>query len=614
MGQRGVSQEIVLVAIDNKSIQSIGRWPWSRSVHAQILDRLTQMEARLVGYDVTFSESSDPTADADFARALQDNGHVVLASEATLRFTSGQEPVATQSLRSLDAFTSKAPSGATTLVNDADGVVRRVPLHFIEQNHQQETFAYKLASALQTIDTDELLDAQGLYRIAYAGPVHAYPTISAADLLNGSVSPEQIRGKLVLVGATAPDLHDLHLTPVGSGELMSGIELQANIVQSLLDQISFQTVSPWLQWLLSLAVAMVFVFVSLSIRLRYALLVSVGALIVYVITLAVLAMNHVLAPVVYPFLLIVGTSAMDLGYRYVRERQQRTWIRQAFDRYLAPQVIDQIIAEGFDLKLGGQKRELTILFSDIRSFTTLSEQLSPQELVTLLNVYLSSMTETVLETQGVVDKYIGDAIMAFWGAPVEQPDHAVRAATTALAMKRTLNRLHDQWAEQQLPLFQIGIGLNTGEVIVGNMGSEKRFDYTVMGDDVNLASRTEGLTKHYGVTILLTEATQQKLGDRFVTRFLDDVIVKGRTQPVKLFELVGTLDEMTTEEKQTLERFAQALDLYRSRQWDQARAQFLTLANQTGDHASELYAERCLTMKAQNPGEDWNGVFVAISK
>ncbi len=612
--ERGVSDDIVIVAIDNKSIQEIGVWPWPRSVHAKIIDALSAQKARVIGYDVTFSERSNERDDADLVRAIKDSKRVTLAEEATIRLSDSAIPEATESLHALAAFRENATFGVTTLVTDTDGVVRRTPLSIFEDNEQRDTFATQLAGAIQNVDPRAFFDDDMTYRIPYAGKPYAYKTVSAIDLINGSVPEEVIKNRIVLVGALAPDLQDLHLTPLSNGVMMPGIEVQANIIQGLLDNVRIQVFPAWARFLFYLLLAVLLFFASVRLRLRFAILFSICLFFLYLIAAVILALFNILPPIIYPMMIIFGGSTIDLGYRYISERRERRSIRSAFDRYLAPQVIDNIIAGEYELHLGGMKTELTILFSDIRSFTSLSEKLSAQDLVSRLNEYLTAMTDTVLATQGVVDKYIGDAIMAFWGAPIKQEDHVVRAATTALAMKQTLVELHERWMKNGTPLFNIGIGLNTGEVIVGNMGSEKRFDYTAIGDDVNLASRTEGLTKHYGVTILITEATQKRLDERFVTRFIDLVAVKGRTQPVKMFELFGYHETLTARHKAFLEQFARAIDLYRLREWDKAHAMFTALWKEYDDHPSALYAERCAMMNVYGPGEDWNGVYVAQTK
>jgi len=275
-------------------------------------------------------------------------------------------------------------------------------------------------------------------------------------------------------------------------------------------------------------------------------------------------------------------------------------------------VIDKLLADPSGLELGGTKQNLTILFSDIRGFTALSEALGAEPLVAFLNEYLTHMTDLVLDTEGVLDKYIGDAVMAFWGAPIKQEDHALRACKTALAMKRKLDLLRPVWTKQGKPEIAIGIGVNTDDVIVGNMGSKRRFDYTVIGDGVNLASRLEGLTKQYGATIIISESTKRALPANYLVRELDLVTVKGKTQPVAIYELLS--DSVDDKARDLAQRFGVALALYRQRKWDEAKAAFASISVDFRDKASTIFVGRCDEMKAHDPGDGWNGAYVASEK
>ncbi|MBI4457984.1 adenylate/guanylate cyclase domain-containing protein [Candidatus Uhrbacteria bacterium] len=614
--KRPASKEIVIVAIDNASIQEFGVWPWPRTLHAEMIRKLTDLGAKQIGYDVTFSESSsDAKADDALAQAINDSGRVVLASEAELeehkdaflREKRGNYFQFSGKLEPLPMFREAARAyGITTLLPEYDGVIRRSPQLIRGVDRAEAAFASQIAALRAPLDVPPFI-----YRIPYVGGPGSFDRVSFADVINGRAPMNRFNGKIVLVGSTAPDLHDEFLTPMSFGQPMPGVEIQANIIQGLMEGRILNLPSSMTMAAILFALAAAVSLVIYGIKLRYAALAVSLIAFGYIVIALVAASRGALLPVLYPLLVIVTIAAADVAYRYAHEKGRRRFIQTAFSRYLAPQVIDKLVSGEAKLELGGVKTELTILFSDIRGFTAISEKLSPEALVALLNEYLTAMTDIVLETEGVVDKYIGDAIMAFWGAPILQPDHAVRAATTAARMRVRLTELKKKWAAEGKPEVNIGIGMNTGPVVVGNMGSRTRFDYTVMGDDVNLASRLEGLTKQYGVTALLSEATRLKLGDGFLTRPIDLVAVKGKKQAIRIHELICRAEDATPAVREKIESWNQALAAYRARRWDEARESFQRFAD---DGAAKAFAERCVYMKDHDPGAGWDGVFAAKEK
>ncbi|WKZ29633.1 MAG: adenylate/guanylate cyclase domain-containing protein [Patescibacteria group bacterium] len=591
--KRDPPSDIVIVGIDDASIAAIGRWPWPRSVHAEMIDTLKEAGASTIGYDVTFSEPSNEADDAALEAALRRAGNVVLPDERVTETYVKPLP------RFADAVDGRV--GQTTLHPDSDGVVRS-PYFF-------ESFAELVAGRPALYDE--------AFRVAYYGGPGTFPSASFIDVREGRVPPETFQGKIVLVGATAPDLHDAALTPFGNGRLMHGVEIQANYVGIIRSgdphRILFHLPLP-LAAALYVGVALFMTALLAPVRLRYGVLIAFGCVLAYMLVALLLSSRGWLLPVWYALLVIIGTAVVELCVRYVSERGERRRMRDAFGRYLAPQVIRRIETGEVPLALGGERREATILFSDIRGFTTLSERLSPEELVALLNEYLTAMTTVILDHEGVVDKYIGDAIMAFWNAPAAQEDHAVRAARTALGMRDRLETLRASWKERALPDVRVGIGLNCGDVVIGNMGSEQRFDYTAIGDEVNLSSRLESLTKYYGVTILISEAVRRKLGEDFFCRRLDLVTVKGKEKPVAVYELMGETARVDDKTRELAARFDAALVSYVARRWDEAEAAFQDLSERFDDHASRLYVERCRVFRAEPPAPDWDGRFIAKEK
>jgi len=301
-------------------------------------------------------------------------------------------------------------------------------------------------------------------------------------------------------------------------------------------------------------------------------------------------------------------------YRYISEEKEKKKIRGAFQHYLTASVINEMLKDPAKLKLGGDKKDLTVLFSDIRGFTTISEKLTPEELVRLLNEYLTAMTNIVFQYDGLLDKYMGDAIMAVFGAPLDQPDHAQRACLTALNMMTELHRLQNKWQEEGCPVLNIGIGVNSGDMVVGNMGSEMRFDYTVMGDMVNLGSRLEGMNKEYGSNIIISEFTYNTVKKTMCCRELDWVRVKGKKLPVKIYELLGEKDD-ESRWKDFIAGFEKGLALYRAVKWDEAITVFQkVLTMRPEDEASKIYIERCFKLKEEPPAQPWDGVFTMKTK
>lgn len=317
---------------------------------------------------------------------------------------------------------------------------------------------------------------------------------------------------------------------------------------------------------------------------------------------------------VYPLLTMVIVYTAVTLYRYIVEEREKRKIRGAFSFYVTPSVVNEMLKNPDKLKLGGDKKELTVLFSDIRGFTTLAEEMEPEALVNLLNEYLTEMTDIVFEFDGLLDKYIGDAVMAVWGAPLEQNDHPARACRTALKMLDRLTKMQQKWEAEGTPRLDIGIGINAGPMVVGNMGSERRFDYTVMGDSVNLASRLEGINKEYGTQVVISEFTYERVKDDFFCRELDAVRVKGRAKPAKIYELVALRSEEDPRVA-IIEPFAQGLHHYRSQEWEIAEDKFHEVLNRIpDDFAARLYLQRIAELREKPPQPGWDGVFTMTRK
>jgi adenylate cyclase len=589
---RQPSAQIVLVTIDNDSIQELGVWPFPRSLHAELIETIAADEPKVIGYDVTFSEVSSLGEDQRLAEALRLAGPVVLASEAVLEIRPEFAPLSVSTLEPLAVFqVGEVKFGPTTLIPDADGVIRQAPLVYSTTGKDTEK---SFAQLLAEVATPELtLGEQPILHVPYVGGPGTFTGVSMAEVLKGDLPEKFFADKIVLVGATAADLHDEYLTPMGGGQATAGV-LDGGQIRLVL-----------------IILAVISLCLCLSLRLRISAVALASLAVAYLLGAVALSGVDILLPVLYPLALISMLFGIDVLYRYRDEHTRRRFIQTAFGRYVSPAVVAKLASGEAPLALGGTKQELTILFSDIRGFTTLSEQLPPEELVTFLNEYLSGMTDLVLHHEGTVDKYIGDAVMAFWGAPLPQNDHAVRGVLSALAMQSRLAELNQAWRAAGKPTIEIGVGLNTGRVIVGNMGSERRFDYTIIGDDVNLASRLESLTKYYGVGVLISEATKNQLGDKFLLRPLDRVAVKGKKDAVKIFEVVSLTTQATEEQLAWVARFESALKAYYRRDWAGAEKMFREFG---ADKTSQVFIERCQKYASDEPTPDWDGTFIAKDK
>ncbi|HET6438067.1 MAG TPA: adenylate/guanylate cyclase domain-containing protein [Anaeromyxobacter sp.] len=459
-------------------------------------------------------------------------------------------------------------------------------------------------------------DEAGRAGLDYLGSIRDFPTWSATDVLDGRVSADRMRGRIAVVGTTAVGTWDQRVTPFDDSA--PGVVTHVTFLENALAGEPLQRTSAVvvgeLALLVVLATVLAWAFARGSSR------TSVAALALGLLgwtTLAALALRqHYLLSLGLPAVQMLAMFGVATTWRFVHEEKEKRRAREIFSRFLAPSVVEDVLAQKGALRLGGEKRELTVLFSDVRGFTSISERLEPQLLLELLNQYLTPMTEIIVSGhEGTLDKYIGDAIMAFWGAPHPQPDHALRACRAALAMLERLAELRRGWREKGLPDIDIGVGINTGPMSVGFVGSEDRFyNYTVLGDAVNLASRLEGTNKQYGTRILLGEETRAQAGPAVVTRPLDRVRVKGKREPVVIHELLG-LAPAPGELLAFLERFAWGLSAYQAQRWGEAVARFRE-ADQLrgGDPPSQVYLSRCEAMRRSPPGPQWDGVFEMKTK
>ncbi len=508
------SEKIVIIAIDDKSISEIGRWPWDRLVHAKLLDRLNSSYSPplKVGLDISFFEDSKD--DIFLAEALDRSKNVILASEEI----DGQVVLPIQKL------SGYAKTGVTNVIHDKDGVVRKIRLDF------PLGFVHFASAVVDDTKNPKPTFLDPVMRINYIGKPNTFTTYSYIDVLEGKVLNNAFADKIVLIGATAQDLHDNQIVPTSNRTPMAGVEIQANAIQTILESRYLKLEDNQKTILTIFGFALFFSLVFSLVRIRTGFVLSLVLLIGYFIYVAYSFDQGIIRSLIYPPLAIVISFILSIVLKYTSESKQKRFLRKAFSHYVSEDVVKEIVNNPKKLALGGEKRLVTVLFTDIQGFTTISESLDPEKLTTMLNEYLTQMTEIVLKHKGVVDKFIGDSVMCFWNAPIENPDHALNACKAALEMKAV-----------KVGEFYTRIGINTGVAVVGNMGSEERFDYTALGDTVNIASRLEGQNKNYLTQILISESTYKLVKEKVNAKLVDKVIVKGKTKSVKVYELISYL-------------------------------------------------------------------------
>lgn len=593
---------VVVVTIDDASLQDIGRWPWDRSEHASLIQRIADGRPAAIGYDVTFAEPQDALNDTVLAQAIQGAGVVVLPVETTMPETT---------VYPLAAFRDAAATvGHVTLRPDMDGVVRRVARFETDQHGDaQRVFAEQVLRVAGILPTN----VPGTVRIAYAGGQGwvASSYVSAADVLQGRVDAAVFTDALVFVGATAPSLHDTVITPVG---VMAGVEAHAAIADTLWSERFLAPVPLAATMAFLVLLSLVAAAIALWMRMRWGIPLILLLSLLIVGSASVLFDRGWVLDVVWPLIATFGSFVLvSVERRWSAERERRE-IKNVFSRYMNPSVVQALLDDPSRLALGGRRREMTVFFSDIRGFTSLSETMKPERLVRVLNSYLDRMTKIVFAHDGVLDKYIGDAVMAFWNAPFDQPDHARRAVATALAMRSALQEMNDTHAFGKTELH-IGVGINTGEMVVGNIGGSERVDYTVIGDSVNLGSRMEGLTKEYGVDIIISERTVEQAGSEVLVRRLDKASVKGKKEPVVLYEAIALMSQATEAEKKLVIDFEQALDAYFARDFTGATSICARiLKKHPHDGPTKLLLNRCAAFIQDPPPASWNGVWVHTKK
>lgn len=693
----GRDARIVIIDIDEKSLQAEGRWPWGRNKLANLVNTLfDDYQIKVLGFDMVFAEKDEssglqhlnaiktqylatdpalgqalhqavealkPTLDFDalFANSLK-NRNVVLGyvfSHDAVAIGTGALPPASFDASHFNAkpiqwltessysanladFQANSQAGGYFNINpDADGMMRRVPMLVQHDRKIYQSLSLAMAGAALEVKNIEAGFAQGLgvgkryaglewlklgqqripvdkevaALIPYRGPQGSFQYLSATDVLAHRVAPELLKNKTVLVGTTAAGLLDLRATPVQN--VYAGVEIHANMIAGILDN----NIKEYPAYVVG-AEALMLLLVGLLLIIGLPLLNPLKATLLTLAVTALATLLNLLAwqqanlvlPLASILLLIAAIYFINMTYGFFVESRGKRQLANLFGQYVPPELVDEMAEHPDAISLEGENREMTVLFSDVRGFTHISEGLDPKALGQLMNDLLTPMTQVIHQHRGTIDKYMGDAVMAFWGAPLPDPHHAKHALQAAIGMIHALEKLQEDFANKGLPPINIGVGINTGLMVVGNMGSAFRMAYTVMGDAVNLGSRLESLTKIYNVPIIVSEFTVRQVPE-FAFRPLDWVRVKGRAKPVMIYEPVCEILQLDKATSSHLKLYDEALKLYRNRNLDLAEMQFIHLQKLEPSRALyALYIARIAHFRQYPPANDWDGVFNVETK
>ena len=683
------AKPVMIVDIDEDSLRELGQWPWARTVVAELVTKLTAAGALVIAFDIVFAEPDrlSPARVADTLtqldentrgtlRTLPSNDEVLATAMRASRVILGQTalgapvpwpdkdppphtgigkfgPDPARFLPNFPGILRNVPilehaavgRGLFTILPERDGIVRRVPMVVRAEGTEVPTLTLEILRVLTGGDSILMRsDEAGVRSLRLPGLemqtdphgqvwIHFSPHdrsrfLSAKDVVAGRFAPEQVANKIVLVGTSAIGLLDIKTTPLERA--MAGVEVQAQVLESALtgQGLSAPSYAAAIEILVTVAIALsIILFAPILGAVPLLLFGAVVAACIAAASWLRFANSGLLIDATFPLTASFLVYLTLVFANYFREQADRNRIRSAFGQYLSPALVEQLAQNPEKLKLGGEERIMTIMFSDVRGFTTISEfyKTDPQGLTALMNRFLTPLTNAILERRGTIDKYMGDAIMAFWNAPLDDDRQEVNAAQAALDMLARMNALNalrkveaESGGHPVLPL-DVGIGINTGPCVVGNMGSNLRFDYSVLGDTVNLASRLEGQSKFYGLKTVLGQSTAAAIQGSYPVLEVDLIQVKGKKEPERVFTLLGDAAVRGSAEFQTLARtHAEMLARYREREWDGAEAA-LNASREVGRALGigglyDLYTERIASFRAEPPPVDWAGVYVATSK
>ena len=663
---------IVILAIDDQSDESTpARWPWPREYFAHVVENLIEAGVKAIGIDVIFEQADynpgGALSDQKFADVLSQHKNVVLAGK--LAVPLGQRDYVSL-VPPYELFTKTGvPWGLVSFDLDEDGFYRRYLVGQTYNDHVYGSFAAEVLKVYKDLDPNtEVEDLEDSFKIGpytipkinsysslinYVGPSGSFPRYSFDSVLDdsdfdlileydldsfddpgdeelglppGLLASGLLKDKIVLIGSTVVEHHDDFPTPFlqtrdDEGHLVQaltyGVEIHANMLQMILTEDYLYSL-PYIWEIVILVLLSLLIFIITRYLPTWSGIFATILLVVLFFVSAFVLFGgwNTIINITTPILVIFFAFGGHTVYHYTLSQREKKMITGAFSHYVPVKVVDQILADPSKLSLGGEERVISVMFTDIAGFTSISEKLSPKELVKLLNEYLTEMTDTVLAHDGIIDKYEGDAIMAEFGVPVPFENHAFMACKTAVEMQKKLRKLREKWKKEGRPELRARIGINTGEVIVGNMGSRDVFDYTVMGDSVNLGSRLEGANKFYGTDIMISEFTFEHVKDEFYTRELDLIRVKGKEKPIRVFQLITSKkDKMSEDFLKMMDIYNKGIQFYKKQEWNDAIDCFeACLEIIPEDPPSVEYRSRCIEYKFNSPGPDWDGITVMTEK
>lgn len=575
-GVQPVSDKIAIIAIDDATFSALNEtWPFPREYHAKLIENLNRAGVHQIVFDVEFTESATVYGDSLLAATAAEYGNVIFSGKVLHAKRPG-EP--SQRLEPIpDIMSYDLPWGAVNMNADLDGFIRKYDLYQVHDNSpvygigivslaNSRVFQAVWAEHIKHIGKHLQVSGKSipLYMennalINYFGPAGTFKQYSYASILDDSLTAMPgyqgaeldefeellasgvLAGKTVLIGATIDELHDKFPTPFG-GVWMPGVEIHANFIEMVQSNQYLSTVNPWLYLFLELLLlcALWFLFKLLKPQLS-ALALLLLLVCQFGLAYLLFSQRGIIIPIVQTAVLLITIYVVSLLGHYLATMKEKRFIRNAFQQYMAPELVTQLLKNPKNLTYGGSLQEISVLFSDIRSFTTYSESHTPQETVNILHEYLTEMVKIIIDNQGILDKFVGDEVMALFGTPIALPNHALNACKVALQMRERLSEMQAAWREEGREPFEIGIGINTGQAVVGNLGSQQIFDYTAIGDTINLGARLEGINKEYDTPkhIIISEFTLEMVKDMVDVNYLDEVKVKGKNKAVKIYELLG---------------------------------------------------------------------------
>jgi adenylate cyclase len=647
------SDKITIVQIDDKSVSKengLGPYEtWNRGYFAKVIDTINKYDPKVVATDIYFRDPKDAATDSELKDSLAKTKDAVIGFFSEPAYLAqgyfAQSPGQGIVLPLADfSELANVKSSSLKILKSSDETVRKL-LTGLEDTQKKifyPTFAFQIAHDYMDPGNNTQLKMpesadfyhltpevsvplkNGEMLIKYFSSLWAPPkkfqSESFANVYYGKFnnSPEDLfKDKIVLIGATFKDSQDLYPTPTSSDYLMPGVEIHANAIQTILDQRFLRNMTLPEELMLIFVLCALSVFVFMFTKIRWSAVYLAGMVTAYYFAAQPIFNSGLIVDLVHPYLVLAASFIAVYVYRYMTEFRAKSALKNAFSRYVNPQIAAQIADHPEEIKLGGEKKPVTVLFTDIAHFTSISEKLKAESLVALLNEYLEAMTQVIQAEGGTVDKYEGDAIMAFFGAPLAQSDHAARACGAALKMRIRLNELLKKWEAdsplpggEKKPMIDFRCGISSGEVIVGNIGSKEKIEYTVIGDVVNLGSRLEGQNKEYDTRIVASEATWESVKDRFEGRELDTIKVVGKSRPIKIYEVLNFKGQLVPAAAALITLYGDGMRLYHERKFAEALAKFEEILKQySGDGPSKIYRQRCEVFRDFPPPPDWDGVF-----